>query len=372
MTPANGVREARADGGVVDTMVGFPKPREERRSSTTSSASRRTRRRGQEMEFPARVHVQGRAALRARSTIRSRCSSPRWTSTTSRRRSPACRRRARSRRTRIARVPRPLLAVVQRRPQPGHGRGAQDRRRPCRSTAPRRVHCWGTGLIPQVPINDKKMYPIYAKCIELDVPIFVYAGVPGPRIRYAPQDVGTARRGVLVLPRAARSSPATAASRGAELDGEAAPEVAEPLLLDHRVRAEALHRRHHRLREHARRRQGHLRGLLPRWGSTSTASSPRCPTCRSAITCGPSSCARTRRGSLNGVSGAGRSRAFGSSSCRTSVPCSSRGCCSPTWARKCCALDRADRRCDRFEASPGSSVAVLGDRPRPAQHRRST
>jgi predicted TIM-barrel fold metal-dependent hydrolase len=53
----------------------------------------------------------------------------------------------------------------------------------------RAVNCWGTGLIPQVPLNDKKMYPIYAKCIELDIPIFVYAGVPGPRIRFAPQDV---------------------------------------------------------------------------------------------------------------------------------------------------------------------------------------
>ena len=52
------------------------------------------------------------------------------------------------------------------------------------------AHCWGTGLIPQVPLNDKKMYPVYAKCIELDIPIFVYAGVPGPRIRYEPQFVG--------------------------------------------------------------------------------------------------------------------------------------------------------------------------------------
>jgi len=51
------------------------------------------------------------------------------------------------------------------------------------------THCWGTGLIPQVPLNDKKMYPVYAKCVELGVPIFVYAGVPGPRIRFAPQDV---------------------------------------------------------------------------------------------------------------------------------------------------------------------------------------
>ncbi|MGH8977667.1 MAG: amidohydrolase family protein [Acidimicrobiia bacterium] len=52
------------------------------------------------------------------------------------------------------------------------------------------AHCWGTGLIPQVALNDKKMYPVYAKCVELDIPIFVYAGVPGPRIRFEPQYVG--------------------------------------------------------------------------------------------------------------------------------------------------------------------------------------
>jgi hypothetical protein len=51
------------------------------------------------------------------------------------------------------------------------------------------AHCWGTGLTPQVPLNDKKMYPIYAKCVELGVPIIVYAGVPGPRILMSPQEV---------------------------------------------------------------------------------------------------------------------------------------------------------------------------------------
>ena len=45
------------------------------------------------------------------------------------------------------------------------------------------------GLTPQVPINDKKLYPLYAKCIELDIPIFVNAGVPGPRVPMACQDV---------------------------------------------------------------------------------------------------------------------------------------------------------------------------------------
>ena len=42
------------------------------------------------------------------------------------------------------------------------------------------------GLTPQVPINDKKFYPIYAKCVELDIPICVCAGVPGPRVPFAP------------------------------------------------------------------------------------------------------------------------------------------------------------------------------------------
>lgn len=43
----------------------------------------------------------------------------------------------------------------------------------------------GTGI----PINDKLMYPIFAKCVELDIPLFSTAGVPGPRRRLAPQKV---------------------------------------------------------------------------------------------------------------------------------------------------------------------------------------
>jgi predicted TIM-barrel fold metal-dependent hydrolase len=38
------------------------------------------------------------------------------------------------------------------------------------------------GMVPQVPINDKKFYPVYAKCIELDIPICITTGVPGPRL----------------------------------------------------------------------------------------------------------------------------------------------------------------------------------------------
>jgi predicted TIM-barrel fold metal-dependent hydrolase len=42
---------------------------------------------------------------------------------------------------------------------------------------------------PQVAINDKTMYPIYAACIEEGLPIFCTAGVPGPRVPFWPQKV---------------------------------------------------------------------------------------------------------------------------------------------------------------------------------------
>jgi len=40
-----------------------------------------------------------------------------------------------------------------------------------------------------VPIDDPKMYPIYATCVELGIPIFVCAGIPGPRVPFACQEV---------------------------------------------------------------------------------------------------------------------------------------------------------------------------------------
>ncbi|HEY8523661.1 MAG TPA: amidohydrolase family protein [Acidimicrobiales bacterium] len=51
------------------------------------------------------------------------------------------------------------------------------------------VTMFPAGTFPQVAINDKKMYPIYAKCVELGIPVFVCAGVPGPRLKFAPQKV---------------------------------------------------------------------------------------------------------------------------------------------------------------------------------------
>jgi hypothetical protein len=53
----------------------------------------------------------------------------------------------------------------------------------------RAVDAFPAGTFPQVAINDKLMYPVYAKCVELGIPIFCCTGVPGPRLRMAPQRV---------------------------------------------------------------------------------------------------------------------------------------------------------------------------------------
>src|SRR5437868_5639922 len=47
---------------------------------------------------------------------------------------------------------------------------------------------WYEFLKPQLRITDTKMYPLYAKCIELDIPICVCTGICGPRVPSACQD----------------------------------------------------------------------------------------------------------------------------------------------------------------------------------------
>ena len=44
-----------------------------------------------------------------------------------------------------------------------------------------------TPLVTQYPLNDKLYYPIYATCAELDLPVSVNVGIPGPRVRSACQ-----------------------------------------------------------------------------------------------------------------------------------------------------------------------------------------
>jgi predicted TIM-barrel fold metal-dependent hydrolase len=52
------------------------------------------------------------------------------------------------------------------------------------------ISMFPAGFNPQVPINDKRMYPIYAKCIELDIAVFCTSGIPGPRLPYECQYTG--------------------------------------------------------------------------------------------------------------------------------------------------------------------------------------
>ena len=45
------------------------------------------------------------------------------------------------------------------------------------------------GNTPQVAIDDPLAYVYYAKCVELDIPVFITAGIPGPRVPFRSQHV---------------------------------------------------------------------------------------------------------------------------------------------------------------------------------------
>jgi predicted TIM-barrel fold metal-dependent hydrolase len=47
-----------------------------------------------------------------------------------------------------------------------------------------------SGSKPPIAINDKRAYPVYAKCVELGIPIFVNGGVPGPLVPFDTQYPG--------------------------------------------------------------------------------------------------------------------------------------------------------------------------------------
>ncbi|MDR3650462.1 MAG: amidohydrolase family protein [Acidimicrobiales bacterium] len=51
------------------------------------------------------------------------------------------------------------------------------------------VTTFPAGCNPQVPVSDRRYYPVYQTCIDLDLPIVVNAGIAGPRVPSACQDV---------------------------------------------------------------------------------------------------------------------------------------------------------------------------------------
>jgi len=62
-------------------------------------------------------------------------------------------------------------------------RGAHERH------ALKAVTSFPAGCHPQVPIADRRYYPIYQTCIDLDVAMIINAGIAGPRVPSRCQDV---------------------------------------------------------------------------------------------------------------------------------------------------------------------------------------
>lgn len=52
------------------------------------------------------------------------------------------------------------------------------------------ISMFPSGIKPPVHIDSKHWYPIYSKCVELDLAAFCTTGVPGPRVPMQPQYTG--------------------------------------------------------------------------------------------------------------------------------------------------------------------------------------
>lgn len=53
----------------------------------------------------------------------------------------------------------------------------------------RAVSAFPAGTSPQIRLDDAHWYPVYATCVELGLPFFATAGVPGPRVPMDAQQV---------------------------------------------------------------------------------------------------------------------------------------------------------------------------------------
>lgn len=51
------------------------------------------------------------------------------------------------------------------------------------------VSSFPAGCNPPVPVSDRRYYPIYQACVDLDIPMIINAGIAGPRLPSACQDV---------------------------------------------------------------------------------------------------------------------------------------------------------------------------------------
>jgi predicted TIM-barrel fold metal-dependent hydrolase len=53
-----------------------------------------------------------------------------------------------------------------------------------------RVSLFPHGVSPQVAIDAPRMYPAYAKCVDLSLPVFITVGIAGPRVPSSVQKGG--------------------------------------------------------------------------------------------------------------------------------------------------------------------------------------
>ena len=127
------------------------------------------------------------------------------------------------------------------------------------------VTTFPAGCIPQVPVSDRRYYPMYQTCIDLDIPIIVNAGIPGPRRAVACQHVEHFDQVCYDFPELR-----IVMRHGAEPWEELAVKLMLKwpglYYMPTRVRPEVLPEGDHRLRQHPRRRQGHVRRATTRWG----------------------------------------------------------------------------------------------------------
>ena len=191
-------------------MIGFPDPDPRRiyefiRGNLKDAESRETM-------FPVEYMFKDNVPDDARraASIPSPSRWARWTSSASSAASIGV--RGPSRPAGAARAPGPLHPVDHVDPNDSIGRRPQDP--PAHDEfGIRAVGTFPAGCIPQVPINDAKMYPVYATCVELGIPIFICAGIPGPRVP-SRASTSSCSTGLLRLPRAHDRDPPRLPSRG--------------------------------------------------------------------------------------------------------------------------------------------------------------
>ena len=106
----------------------------------------------------------------------------------------------------------------------------------------RAVSVFPHGVSPQVAIDAPRMYPLYAKCVELGLPLFMTVGIAGPRVPSMCQKVELLDQVMYDFPDLVRGDAARCRTVGRP-GGQADAQVAEPALLDVRVRSRATTRR---------------------------------------------------------------------------------------------------------------------------------